>query len=79
MKNIIDTITKAFAKKPKPLTKSLLTLIVANYDADYMIYDKQTGEPLPDHIIEDYDSKYHTLWIQDEKKYRELFSCLFSC
>lgn len=74
MNVIIDTITKLFVKKPKPLAKSLLTLIVANYDVHYMIYDKQTGEPLPDHIIEEYDSKYHHIWIQDEKKYRQLFS-----
>ena len=72
--DIIDKIARLFFKKKEtPLRKSLLTLIVATYDASYVVFDRRSGKPT-ESLVEEYDPRYHRIWIEDEEHYRELFS-----
>lgn len=72
--DIIDKIARFFHKKKEAtLSKSLLSLIVAQYGAAYIVFDRRSGKPI-DSIIEEYDARYHKVWIEDEDRYREMFS-----
>lgn len=72
--NIIHFLKSYFASKSGcTLSKSLLTLIVAHYDVNYIIYDRRSGEEL-DESIEYYDARHHTIWVENEEAYCDMFA-----
>lgn len=71
---ILDKIVFLFSKKKKSqMPKSLLTLIVMQYDVPYIIFDRRSGR-VTESSIEDYDASLHKIWIEDEEHYQQLFS-----
>lgn len=70
--DILQAIKTFFAPQKEHLSKSLLTLIVAQYGANYIIFDRRNGKKI-DESIEFYDARYHTIWIENEEQYREMF------
>lgn len=71
--NFLVRLWKYFNREREPLSKSLLTLIIAHYEPEYIIFDRQSGQET-DSCIEDYDAQYHHIWIENEDRYREMFA-----
>ncbi len=74
--DIINAIKDIFANKQESrgLSKSMIMLLVAQYELDYVIHDRKSGIRLRDIDIQDFDTRYHTIWIEDEEKWVKMFA-----
>ncbi len=55
------------------MSKSMIMILVAQYDLDYIISDRKSGDQLTYLDLQDYDPSKHTIWIEDQDMWHREF------